>query len=337
MSITLQDIAILTGLPIDGTAVCGPTNLNWERVCQELLGVTPPENALTYGGLKITWVRNTFSNLPEDANAITTQQYARAYMFQVLALLFGNKSQSRLHCCFLHLLANFGIAGEYSWGSATLALLYKELCTAAIRKSTEVVWTPYDGYLHDWCLAEKHIWMTTAPLLCFQIVEYYHPERVMQQFGLLQRCPKWPTDNFDKSVHCVKMTGKSGVNWSSKHAHYYQLWNERAQRQVGDDNFQLFQYCTNETEEDASVTDSEEDASNEDSGEDVEDAEEMEVSSDNETDEGGNYQTDFDIRTQPRRMGKSPVQARRYLERVNRHPPCCGTQQKLHVPHRGNH
>ncbi|KAK9998804.1 hypothetical protein SO802_018407 [Lithocarpus litseifolius] len=269
MSITLQDITILTGLPIDGTTVCGPINLDWGIDCQNLLGVTPPANALEYGGLKITWVRNTFSNLPEDANAITTQLYAKAYMFQVLALLFGNKSQSSLHCCFLHLLANFGIAGKYSWGSATLAFLYKELCTAAIKKkhggcrwdtrrtfthtpthvlcaycsnhdthnNEQVVWTLYEDYLLDWCLAKKHIWMTTAPLLCFQIVEYYHLERVVQQFGLLQRCPKCPTDNFDKSVHCVKMTGKSGVNWSRKHAHYYRLWNERAQKQVGDDNF----------------------------------------------------------------------------------------------------
>ena len=63
----------------------------------------------------------------------------------------------------------------------------------------------------------------------------------------------------------------------------------------------------------------------------------MEVSSDNESDEGGNYQIDVDIRTMPRRMEKSPVQARRYPQRINRHPPCCGTQQKLRVPHRSNH
>ena len=103
----------------------------------------------------------------------------------------------------------------------------------------QIVWTPYDNYLHPWCFAEKNLWTTTAPLLCFQIVEYYHPERVMQQFGLLQQCPKWPTDNFDKSVHCVKMTGKSGANWLDKHAHYYRLWNMRAEHVVGDDNFIL--------------------------------------------------------------------------------------------------
>ena len=100
--------------------------------------MTPLATTLEYGGLKITWVRNIFSNLPKGANVVTTQQYARAYLFQVLALLFGNKSQSRLHCFFLQLLADFGVAGEYSWDNATFAFLYKELYTAAIKKSTEV-------------------------------------------------------------------------------------------------------------------------------------------------------------------------------------------------------
>ena len=63
----------------------------------------------------------------------------------------------------------------------------------------------------------------------------------------------------------------------------------------------------------------------------------MEVSLDNESDEMGNCQTEVDIRTQSRRMGKSPVQARSYPQRENKQAPCCGTQEKLHVPHRRNH
>ena len=69
----------------------------------------------------------------------------------------------------------------------------------------------------------------------------------------------------------------------------------------------------------ACASNSEEDASIEDSGEDAEDAKDIEVSLDDESDECGNYQINFHIRTQPRRMGKSPssktvvhVQARRY-------------------------
>ena len=63
----------------------------------------------------------------------------------------------------------------------------------------------------------------------------------------------------------------------------------------------------------------------------------MEVSSDNESDEGGNYQTEIDIRTLSRRMEKSPVQARRYPQQVNRQAPCYGIQEKLNVPHHHNH
>lgn len=71
-------------------------------------------------------------------------------MFQVLALLFGNKSQNRLYYCFLQLLADFGVAGEHSWGSATLAFFYKELCIAAIRKSTEVAGPVFILLLWAW-------------------------------------------------------------------------------------------------------------------------------------------------------------------------------------------
>ena len=43
--------------------MCGPTNLDWGTICQNLLGVRPPAIALDYDNLKITWVHNTFSNL----------------------------------------------------------------------------------------------------------------------------------------------------------------------------------------------------------------------------------------------------------------------------------
>ncbi|XP_065620383.1 serine/threonine-protein phosphatase 7 long form homolog [Quercus suber] len=82
-------------------------------------------------------------------------------MFRVLALLFGNKSQSKLHCCFLNLLDDFGKAGEYSWGSATLAFLYKELCIAAIQKSMEIAGPVFILQLWAW----EHLpYLTPIPI-----------------------------------------------------------------------------------------------------------------------------------------------------------------------------
>ena len=40
---------------------------------------------------------------------------------------------------YLPLLANLERAGQYSWGSATLAYLYRQLCKAAKKEKSEIV------------------------------------------------------------------------------------------------------------------------------------------------------------------------------------------------------
>ena len=40
--ITLQDIEVMMGIPMDGLPVTGRIDLNWNEVCRELLGHEPP-------------------------------------------------------------------------------------------------------------------------------------------------------------------------------------------------------------------------------------------------------------------------------------------------------
>ena len=46
MTITLQDVAIILGLRIDGPTVTGTCVLDVAELCRDLLGVTPPADAL---------------------------------------------------------------------------------------------------------------------------------------------------------------------------------------------------------------------------------------------------------------------------------------------------
>ena len=60
MGITLQDIEVMLGIPMDGLPVTGRTDLKWNEVCRELLGheplpVIPNSNKSTLTGVKIKY------------------------------------------------------------------------------------------------------------------------------------------------------------------------------------------------------------------------------------------------------------------------------------------
>lgn len=46
MTVTLEDVAVFLGLPVDGMPVCGATNLKWEEIIEKYLSITPNANAM---------------------------------------------------------------------------------------------------------------------------------------------------------------------------------------------------------------------------------------------------------------------------------------------------
>ena len=78
------------------------------------------------------------------------------------------------------------------------------------------------------CLVNQEIWLTMSPLICFEIVEWHRPERVLRQFGMHQEIP--PACSYEQQLYTVDARGRHQCNWATYHAPYIALWDTRADR-----------------------------------------------------------------------------------------------------------
>ncbi|GFQ03673.1 serine/threonine-protein phosphatase 7 long form homolog [Phtheirospermum japonicum] len=112
-TVTLQDVAIIWGLPVRGRPVItvdfGRSKEDWVQYCQQFLGFSP--QVIDFRGtsrLLLTAIRRHFQGIiiTDDTDLMIVDQYLR-------------------------LLEDFDKARKCSWASASLATLYRELCTAS--------------------------------------------------------------------------------------------------------------------------------------------------------------------------------------------------------------
>src|ERR1044072_5003742 len=75
------------------------------------------------------------------------------------------------------------------------------------------------------CVQGRHIWRACVPLVLYHVVEWHHPDRVMQQFGLQQHIPDMPLQQDE--LHDISLTGKQGNNWPDECRSYIHLWDNR--------------------------------------------------------------------------------------------------------------
>lgn len=127
-TVTLEDVSVLLGLPIDGEPVTGFTNGDWVSMCRHLLGIIPPGNVVIGNTIRLSWLNNNFHQLPDDASENVVAHYARAHILTLIgSLLMPDTSGSRVHLMYLLLLDDLNNVSSYSWGSAVLACLYRAL------------------------------------------------------------------------------------------------------------------------------------------------------------------------------------------------------------------
>ncbi|KAK1692310.1 hypothetical protein QYE76_009007 [Lolium multiflorum] len=219
MTPTLQDVSMILGLPIQGDPLCMNTASDgWRKQMEDLIGMAPPPpedpKERVPAGASFSWIRTNFGECPQGANEDTIMKYTRVYLWYMLSrTLFPDSGWKLSHWCWLKALTV--LEHQWSWGTAALAYLYRQ-----------VDWEPYGTYYHigaemadlnPKCTEEARFWLMRCPLVCMWLVEYHQPHRVMRQFVLYQECPPQWQDT-DHTLHRLdRQRQRKITNWPVHH------------------------------------------------------------------------------------------------------------------------
>ncbi|XP_040956148.1 protein MAINTENANCE OF MERISTEMS-like [Gossypium hirsutum] len=129
-TVTLEDVTLQLGLPINESPVMGVSSFtDPAALCYQLLGDSSEDGESYFSGLKFTWLKAKFGQLSATATEGKLMCAARAYIMHIVGgVLMPDANNDNVHLMYLLLLANLSSVSSYSWGSAVLAVLYRELC-----------------------------------------------------------------------------------------------------------------------------------------------------------------------------------------------------------------
>ncbi|XP_073367639.1 serine/threonine-protein phosphatase 7 long form homolog [Aegilops tauschii subsp. strangulata] len=133
MTVTLEDWEMITSMPIEGHALTGRVErTNWQQRVTTLISDCPGAKSNRTFDVSLIWLSEHRKTCPEGADEATVEWYARAYLWYLLTeVVFPDSSGNSANWSYLFFLADWD-AG-YSWGTASLAYLYRSLDDATQR------------------------------------------------------------------------------------------------------------------------------------------------------------------------------------------------------------
>ncbi|KAH1254694.1 Serine/threonine-protein phosphatase 7 long form [Glycine max] len=103
-----------------------------------------------------------------------------------------------------------------------------------LMKRHEFVWEPYTATvmaaLPPICVVGSVAWFAVVSLICFHVVEWHQPDRVLRQFGLQQPILGFPSQ--PQNLHGLTLKGKQDENWFHLLAPIISQWNNAAEFRV---------------------------------------------------------------------------------------------------------
>ncbi|CAO2038609.1 unnamed protein product [Urochloa humidicola] len=145
VTVGLQDVAMILGLPLEGQAVTGIIQSDgWRDMVEAAIGLRPPEAAeggreKKTAGVSSAWLRQHFNHCPPGAPDEVVERHARVWLWHLCGgFLFPDGQGNQVTWSVLPILSQqWENIGGYSWGSATLSWLYRQLCEACRRAGAD--------------------------------------------------------------------------------------------------------------------------------------------------------------------------------------------------------
>ncbi|KAL5159442.1 Protein MAIN-LIKE 1 [Glycine soja] len=240
-TITLQDVSVLLGLRVDA------------NLCEELLGVKPQEGKIKGSVVKLSWLAHHFAQINNHDDEEQVRRFTRAWILRFIGgVLFVNKSSNKVSLRYLQFLRDFRDCNTYAWDLPATNYKTKSIGMRTmwlrrgnqhisnddvrvfrrkldIMKRHEFVWEPYTttviSLLPPICIVGSVAWFAVVPLICFQVIEWHQPDRVLRQFGMQQPIPGSPSQSLN--IHGITLKGKHDKNWGQLSAPMIDQWNNR--------------------------------------------------------------------------------------------------------------
>ncbi|CAN0857754.1 Protein MAIN-LIKE 2 [Linum grandiflorum] len=125
VSITLQDVAHLTGLSVSGDAlyVEYEKETNWAAIVEEVLGKSPGGHMKDDGRVQMKWLHDNFYTYADIEDRPELRQYACTYMLSSIgAFLMPDQSSAYVHCQYLLV---FREQQPFAWDAVVLSWMYR--------------------------------------------------------------------------------------------------------------------------------------------------------------------------------------------------------------------
>ncbi|KAL9682759.1 hypothetical protein QQ045_014567 [Rhodiola kirilowii] len=244
MTITLEDVGVLTVLSIEGRAM-NTNQVVDDELCMQLLGVVLPQGRRD-SSVRCTWFRENMSEVPADATdeSTHTQLSGCAILVQLWAwehLIIGRPrkldvpsppTSSDVDPMWLPALGyKWSVPKSWMQTSHYVLMLYRDLLDR--QESNDVIWTPYNDEVlathNPMCVAGRESWRVKVPLICFNIAEWHYPSRALRHFGWIQPEPPLPPQTH-KDMHMSKR--RTSELTHEQMQVYMTLWDNRADNVV---------------------------------------------------------------------------------------------------------